>query len=81
MGKRITGPLPAEVSQLQERVEAWRRARKHGAPTPSELWEAATALAMQFGVCRIGRAVGLDYTSCYDPPFPGVFCPGLLRAA
>jgi hypothetical protein len=63
MGKRNTGLLPVEVGQLQERVEAWRRARKQGAPTPSDLWETATELAVQFGVCRIGRAVGLDYTS------------------
>ena len=63
MGKRNTGLLPAEVGQLQQRVEAWRRTRKLGAPTPSDLWETATELAVQFGVCRIGRAVGLDYTS------------------
>jgi len=63
MGKHSTGPLPVEVGHLQKRVEAWRRTRKQGAPTPSELWEAAIHLAMQFGVCRIGRAVGLDYTS------------------
>ena len=62
MGKRNTGPLPAEVGLLQQRVEAWRRTRAKGAPTPGELWETATELAMQFGVCRIGRAVGLDYT-------------------
>lgn len=62
MGKRNTGPLPAEVGLLQQRVEAWRRTRAQGARTPSELWETATELAMQFGVCRIGRAVGLDYT-------------------
>jgi hypothetical protein len=63
MGKRNTGLLPAEVGQLQQRVEAWRRTRKSGAPAPSDLWETATELAVQFGVCRIGRAVGLDYTS------------------
>jgi len=63
MGKRNTGLLPAEVGELQQRVEAWRRTRKQGAPTPSDLWETATELAVQFGVCRIGRAVGLDYTS------------------
>ena len=63
MGKRNTGLLPAEVGQLQQRVEAWRRTRKSGAPTPSDLWATAIELAVQFGVCRIGRAVGLDYTS------------------
>ena len=61
MGKRGTGPLPPEVSVLQEALEAWRRTRAKGAATPSAFWATATELAMQFGVCMIGRAVGLDY--------------------
>ena len=62
MGKRISGPLPAEVGHLQQQLATWRRTRKPGAPTPSDLWASAIKLAIQFGVCRIGRAVGLDYT-------------------
>ena len=62
MGKRITGPLPAEVDHLQQRVESWRQTRKQGALIPTEIWAMATPLAMKFGVCRIGRAIGLDYT-------------------
>jgi hypothetical protein len=30
---------------------------------PGELWDQAVALAKDFGVCRIARAVTLDYTS------------------
>lgn len=62
MGNRGAGALPPEVSVLQQEVEAWRRTRRKGDVTPSRFWDAATPLAMQFGVCRIGRAVGLDYT-------------------
>ena len=63
MEKRGTGPLPPEVSDLEREVAAWRRARHKGAATPSEFWEAAVTMAMQFGICRIGRAVGLDYSA------------------
>jgi len=63
MGTRGTGPLPPEVSDLEREVAAWRRTRHKGAATPSELWEAAVTLAMQFGICRIGRAIGLDYSA------------------
>ena len=63
MGKRGTGPLPPEVSDLEREVAAWRRTRHKGAATPSEFWEAAVTLALQFGICRIGRAVGLDYSA------------------
>ena len=54
--------MPPEVSVLQEAIEAWRRTRAKGAVTPSGFWATASELAMQSGVCRIGRAVGLDYS-------------------
>ena len=63
MGKRGTGLLPPEVSDLEHEVAAWRRTKHKGAATPSAFWEAAASLAMQFGICRIGRAVGLDYST------------------
>ena len=63
MGKRGTGLLPPEVSDLEHEVAAWRRTKHKGAATPSAFWEAAAILAMQFGICRIGRAVGLDYST------------------
>jgi len=63
MGKRGTGLLPPEVSDLEHEVAAWRRTKHKGAATPSAFWEAAATLAMQFGICRIGRAVGLDYST------------------
>jgi len=58
-----TGPLPPEVSDLERKVAAWRRTRHKGAATPSEFWKAAVTLAMQFRICRIGRAVGLVYSA------------------
>jgi len=63
MGKRGTGLLPPEVSDLEHEVAAWRRTKHKGATTPSAFWDAAATLAMQFGICRIGRAVGLDYST------------------
>ena len=54
--------MPAEVEQLREQVQVWRRTRKVGTPTPAAIWDAAVPLALEFGVCRIGRAIGLDYT-------------------
>lgn len=63
MEKRGKGPLPTEVGRLQQQVQAWRLAKKSGEHTPRKFWDAAVQLALQFGVCRIGRAVGLDYTS------------------
>jgi len=62
MGKQSKGPLPAEVEQLQMQLLEWRRTRKGPGPIPAPIWDAAVPLAIRYGVCRIGRAVGLDYT-------------------
>jgi len=62
MGKQTKGPLPAEVEQLQVQLQEWRRTRKGPGPIPTPFWDAAVPLAIRYGVCRIGRAVGLDYT-------------------
>lgn len=62
MGKQTKGPLPAEVDQLRVQLQEWRRSRKGSAPIPPAIWDAAIPLANQFGVCRISRAVGMDYT-------------------
>ena len=62
MGKVKVQPLPKEVDQLKAQVLDWRRAKaKPRFPMPSEPWDAAVQLAKRFGVCRIARAVGLDY--------------------
>lgn len=63
MGKRITGPLPVEVDQLREAVQAWRATRAQLGPMPVELWKRAVQLAATHGTCRIARAVGVDYSA------------------
>ena len=63
MGKVKFQPLPKEVDQLKAQVHEWRRAKANpGVPMPGDPWDGAVRLAKRFGVCRIARAVGLDYT-------------------
>ena len=61
MGKRNSNPLPKEVDHLKLRVQEWRRTKTGSSAMPREIWDAAIRLAKGFGVCRISRAVGLDY--------------------
>ena len=62
MGKRSSDPLPKEVEQLRLRVQEWRRSKTRSSSMPREIWDAAIRLAKGFGVCRISRAIGLDYS-------------------
>ncbi len=54
---------PEQLDPLRLQIREWRQARKGGDPMPAELWGAAVALAQKFGVCRIARALPLDYTA------------------
>ena len=56
-------PSPERLDELRGQIQNWRERRKVPGPMPGELWGAAVALAKEFGVCRISRALTLDYTA------------------
>lgn len=56
-------PSPERLDALRGQIQNWRQRRKVPGPMPEELWGAAVILAKEFGVCRIARALALDYTS------------------
>lgn len=64
---------PAQVEELAERIEHWRKTRAKRGPMPQELWSAAVDLAKTHGVGAISRWLKLDYYSlkrrlCGGPP-------------
>ena len=56
-------PSPERLDALRGQIQNWRQRRKVPGPMPEELWGAAVALAKEFGVCRMARALTLDYTA------------------
>jgi hypothetical protein len=63
MGKRSSGPLPAEAGRLKAAVQSWRESRTKVGPMPADLWPWAMGLAAVHGVCRIARAIEVDYSA------------------
>lgn len=63
MVMRSSGPLPAEADRLKAAVESWRKTRTKVGPMPGDLWQRAMGLAVRHGVCRIARAIGVDYSA------------------
>lgn len=57
MGRR----LPLKVNDVRLNIERWRGTREKRSPMPDELWIAAVALAREFSVCSMARALCLDY--------------------
>ncbi len=56
-------PSQKQLDELRGQIEDWRENRKAPGPMAVELWDEAVVLARKFGVCRIARALTLDYTS------------------
>jgi hypothetical protein len=66
MGKRISGPLPAEAGRLKAEILAWRETRAKVGPMPAALWTRAVRLAAVHGNCRVAKAIGVDYSALRD---------------
>ncbi len=56
-------PSPEELEPVRQQIQTWRETRKLPGPMPSEIWNGAVVLARKFGVCKVARAVGIDYTA------------------
>ena len=72
-------PSPEELIPLRKRIEVWRTTRTRRGHTPAEVWDSAVALARIYGVCRIARAVGLDYKALRTHVAKVSMKPGLVQ--
>lgn len=56
-------PPQEQVDELLGRIGEWRQVRRGPEPMPGEIWDAAVALAREFGICRVSRALTIDYSA------------------
>jgi hypothetical protein len=52
---------PVELKGLHRRIEAWRQTRPRTRPMPEELWKEASGFARKLGICRVSRALRVNY--------------------
>jgi hypothetical protein len=52
---------PIELKDLHRRIEAWRRTQPGTRPMPEELWKEARGYARKLGICRVSRALRVNY--------------------
>lgn len=55
--------LPAVVTDVRRRLDAWRRSRPKWGPIPAPLWREAATLARTHGIHPIAKALRLEYYS------------------
>ena len=63
MGREKARVLPAEVAEVRQRIEQWRRTRSKRTAMPQELWSAAVSLAGDYGLYRVARGLGVSYSA------------------
>lgn len=51
----------ASMEEVQARFTAWRSNPGRGRRIPEDLWDAAVSLCTGRSVCKVSRALGLDY--------------------
>ena len=56
-------PSPEQLAPLRRQLQEWRKVRTGPEPIPEDLWAGAVALAKEFGICPIARALPVDYTA------------------
>lgn len=49
------------LEEVQARLTAWRCEAHRTRRIPDELWEAAVSLCGEHSICKVSRALGLDY--------------------
>jgi hypothetical protein len=60
MGHRIRPEIPKEIRDVQQRFAHWRQSRPKRGPIPEPLWQAATALAVKYGLYTVARLLRLN---------------------
>lgn len=79
MGKQRKEPSSEDLDPVREQIRAWRETRRLPGPMPSEIWDRAVVLAWVFGVCKVARAVGLDYSALRKKVAKAMEKPGLVK--
>jgi hypothetical protein len=51
----------ATLEEVQAQLIAWRSSSQRAKRIPDELWDAAVSLCAEHSVCKVSRALGLDY--------------------
>lgn len=49
------------LEEVQARLAAWRCSSPKARRIPDEIWNAAVSLCTEHSVCKVSRALGLDY--------------------
>jgi hypothetical protein len=50
-----------DIELARQRLEEWRKNKKHREPIPEELWQLAVELSSRFGISQVARELRLNF--------------------
>ena len=62
VNRKITPAIPEAILQLQRQLDQFRSTQPRRTKLPESLWQAAVALARQYGLYPVAHPLRLDYT-------------------
>ncbi len=67
MDKQITATISQPtIEQVGERLDKWRKIKKHRESIPKDIWQDATELAKKYSINTVSKTLRLSYTDLKD---------------
>ncbi len=67
MDKQITATISQPtIKQVGERLDRWRKIKKHRESIPKDIWQDATDLARKHSINTVSKTLRLSYTDLKD---------------
>jgi len=67
MDKQITATISQPtIEQVGERLDKWRKIKKHRESIPKDIWQDATELARKHSINTVSKTLRLSYTDLKD---------------
>jgi len=54
------------IEEVRQRLEGWRKIKKHRQPIPKDIWQDAAELARKYSISAVSKTLRLSYTDLKD---------------
>ena len=63
MNQQLSPAKRPSIEEVEQQFRQWRETRTQRSPIPKYLWAGAVRLAQEYSICRIAKALRLDYNT------------------
>ena len=63
MGQQSSPAKRPSIEEVEQQFRQWRETKSQRSPIPKYLWAGAVQLAQEYSICRVAKALRLDYNT------------------